>query len=188
MSSHHIVREKQEPALLILDLEGFHPEDLGQLLEWSPSVIVADTAYEEADSLGIKIDFIAGSISEHLLQAQTRIIPTEGDILEAAMSYLVQEKYPSVNIVSSKPHISDYLPYCASINIVILAVSQRIFTVRSGFSKWKPKGEVIQILSDVRHLSQSGLEETSPGTFKTLADGFYSLQFSEPFIFVAENL
>ena len=44
MSSHHIVREKQEPALLVLGLDDFPDELLGQLLEWSPTVIVtADT-------------------------------------------------------------------------------------------------------------------------------------------------
>lgn len=40
MSSHHIVREKQEPALLIMDLNGFNDEHLGQLLEWNPTVLV----------------------------------------------------------------------------------------------------------------------------------------------------
>ncbi|MFD2144372.1 hypothetical protein [Mucilaginibacter antarcticus] len=39
MSSHHIVREKQEPALLVLGLDGFDEEQLGQLLEWSPTLM-----------------------------------------------------------------------------------------------------------------------------------------------------
>ena len=56
MSSHHIVREKQEPALLILSLEGFEYENLGQILEWSPTVIVQQEIYEIADSLAFKID------------------------------------------------------------------------------------------------------------------------------------
>ncbi|RZK41505.1 MAG: thiamine pyrophosphokinase, partial [Pedobacter sp.] len=40
MSSHHIVREKQEPALYIHQLGNFDEEKLGQLLEWSPTVLV----------------------------------------------------------------------------------------------------------------------------------------------------
>lgn len=188
MSSHHIVKEKQEPALLILDLQGFDPENLGQLLEWSPSVIVAADAYDEAESLGIKIDFLVGSQDKHLLQPRTRIVPAEGNVLSEAMEFLVHEKYPAVNIINSTTEISEYLPYCEKINIVVLTARNRIFMVRSGFSKWKPAGEDIQILSDVTQLTHSGLEQTTSTTFKTTLDGFYSLQFQEPFIFIAENL
>ena len=42
MSSHHIVREKQEPALLVLGLNNFSTELLGQLLEWNPTVITTE--------------------------------------------------------------------------------------------------------------------------------------------------
>ena len=47
MSSHHIVKEKQEPALYIHQLGDFNEEFLGQLLEWSPTVIVAAGEYEK---------------------------------------------------------------------------------------------------------------------------------------------
>jgi len=46
MSSHHIVREKQEPALIIANGEACSTELLNQLLEWSPFVVVLDGAYE----------------------------------------------------------------------------------------------------------------------------------------------
>lgn len=188
MSSHHIVREKQEPALLIIDLEGFHPENLGQLLEWSPTVIVAGKSYDFADSLGIKIDFIVGIPDEHSLQPKTRVIPSEEHAIKDALDYLIGEKYPAVNIITSKPVISDYLPYCEHINIVILTDKHRIFMVRSGFSKWKTAGEDIEILSDTTELVHTGLNQSSSHTFTTQSDGFYSLRFQEPFIFVAENL
>jgi hypothetical protein len=41
MSSHHIVKEKQEPALYIHHFGNFDEEYLGQLLEWSPTLLVA---------------------------------------------------------------------------------------------------------------------------------------------------
>lgn len=37
MSSHHIVRDDQEPALIIANGAACSSELLGQLLEWSPS-------------------------------------------------------------------------------------------------------------------------------------------------------
>lgn len=188
MSSHHIVREKQEPALLIVDLEGFHHENLGQLLEWSPTIIVAGKAYDFADSLGIKIDIIVGIPDEYSLQPRTRVIPSNEHAIKDALDYLIKEKYPAVNIITSTPVVSDFHPYCEQINIVILTVKQRIFMVRSGFSKWKAAGEDIEILSNATELVHTGLNQSSSHTFTTQSDGFYSLHFQEPFIFVAENL
>lgn len=60
MSSHHIVRDKQEPALLIANGESCQPELLGQLLEWSPVVVVLDRAIWRVFELGIKVDVLLG--------------------------------------------------------------------------------------------------------------------------------
>ena len=58
MSSHHIVKENQEPALLILNTEAIPFEKLQELLEWSPTVIVTESSLEKAVGWGIKIDVV----------------------------------------------------------------------------------------------------------------------------------
>lgn len=65
MSSHHIIREKQEPALIIANGEACSMEILGQLLEWSPTVVVLDGAIKRVLDLGIKIDVWLGDF-DHL--------------------------------------------------------------------------------------------------------------------------
>ena len=59
MSSHHIVRDDQEPALIIANGAACSSELLGQLLEWSPLVVVLDSAMERVVALGIKVDVLA---------------------------------------------------------------------------------------------------------------------------------
>ena len=44
MSSHHVVRDLQEPALIIANGEACSETLLGELLEWSPYVVVLDGA------------------------------------------------------------------------------------------------------------------------------------------------
>src|ERR1700760_4010942 len=56
MSSHHFVKEGQEPALLIVEPLSF--EFIGSLLEWAPYVIAMDTVVEDVLSWGIKIDAV----------------------------------------------------------------------------------------------------------------------------------
>ena len=54
MSSHHFVKEGQEPALFILDPVDF--ELAGPFLEWAPFVIVSENALDQVLHWGIKID------------------------------------------------------------------------------------------------------------------------------------
>ena len=60
MSSHHIVRDDQEPALIIANGASCSEELMGQLLEWSPLVIVLDSAIERVLELDIKVDVLLG--------------------------------------------------------------------------------------------------------------------------------
>lgn len=188
MSSHHIVREKQEPALLIMSLEGFDSENLGQILEWSPTVIVHEDIYELADSLALKVDGVLTSDPDFHAQESTRIILTTDDPLEDAMKYLVGEKYPAINIITQEFVLKDYALFVEDIDIVVFIAEQKIFPVRSGFSKWQPAGENIQIMHEVKHIDTSGLISNSEGHFETEKDGFYSLTFDQPFIFIAEKI
>jgi thiamine pyrophosphokinase len=189
MSSHHIVREKQEPALLVLGMDNFPEELLGQLLEWSPTVITTPHTAEKLDSFGIKVDWIITDGENEGLQSDVKLMPTAGDSLtDAAFKYLIAHNYPAVNIVTDELELNDFLAYTDKINLVIFHNGQKIYAVSSGFSKWKPAGEAITVLSQPDALVYNGLEKTGAGTYKTLHDGFFTLQFEQPFLFVAEPL
>lgn len=189
MSSHHIVREKQEPALLLMSLRGCEPELLGQLLEWSPTVLVNGSEYEAADSLGIKIDgVVMNEESLQTLQPGTFVINAGDRALEDAMKFLCGEQYPAVNVIDETFCIKDYALFADRIDLVVLIPGRRIFVVRSGFSKWKAAGERIDILSEVRNLHAGGLRKVKDHSYVTEKEGFYTLSFEQPFIFIAEEL
>lgn len=188
MSSHHIVREKQEPALLIMNLAGFENENLGQLLEWSPTVIVNEENYELADSLAIKIDGVITRDPGFLAQENTRLILTDTDPLEDCLKFLVGEAYPAVNIIAKEFALKDYALFVDDIDIVVFIGDQKIFPVRSGFSKWQPAGETVHLLYEVHNLSLSGLIKKKEHILETEKDGFYSVTFDQPFIFISEKI
>ncbi|MXV14963.1 thiamine pyrophosphokinase [Hufsiella ginkgonis] len=188
MSSHHIVREKQEPALLITSLDGFDREHLGQLLEWSPTVIADGPLYETLDSMGIKIDAVITSGDTPDFQPSTRRIHTTASPLEDGLKYLVGEQYPTVNVVTDTFSLKDFALFADLIGLVIFTPDKKIFPVRSGFSKWKQAGEQVYLMHDVRNLQASGLRFTTGQVMETGKDGFYMLVFDQPFIFVGEDL
>lgn len=188
MSSHHIVREKQEPALLILALDNFDDELLGQLLEWSPTVIVTHPVAEKLNSYGIKIDWIIG-YGEEEIQSDVKILPTNNKTpLRSALTFLTDNGYPSVNVITDVLALDDYQAFIDKINLVIFHNDQKIYPVTSGFSKWKPAGETLEVLSSADDLQFTGLTALPAHQFKTTADGFFTLHFNSSYIFLAENL
>ena len=192
MSSHHIVKEKQEPALLIINLAGFNQEYLGQLLEWSPTVVVSDAIIDEVLSLGIKVDAVLKNEDNTWAFAQEHILQINyaQDALNEGLNYFIKEGYPAVNVIDDKFSFSNYLSFISQIDLVIFNSEQKIYPIYSGFSKWQKANEEIAILypQNVNDISFTGLDLIKENLFRTQKDGFYSFTFTEPYVFIAEYL
>ena len=120
MSSHHIVKDKQEPALIIANGEACSYELLSQLLEWSPTVLVLDGAITRVLELGIKVDIVLGdfdsakNIEELLIDQQPiKIIHTPDQNktdLEKGIEYLINEGHKAINISSGQLGAGPIIP------------------------------------------------------------------------------
>ena len=153
MSSHHIVREGQEPALLIANGEACSRELLDQLLEWSPYVLVLDGALKRVLNLGIKFDGILGDFDTctqeeiiGMVQPNTEVVYTpdqEKSDLEKGLEFLISKKFAAVNIVWATGMRSDHYMnniatlarYKDQINLVMLDNYSKIYPINSGFKK-----------------------------------------------------
>lgn len=154
MSSHHIVRDDQEPALIIANGAACSTELLGQLLEWSPLVVVLDSAIERVLELGIKVDVLLGDFDRgfdpeiyRTSQYPIEIVHTEDQEktdLEKACDYLVERKIPAVNVVWATGKRADHtitnltniVRHRDSLKIVILDDHSKIFLLPRKFEKW----------------------------------------------------
>jgi thiamine pyrophosphokinase len=191
MSSHHIVREKQEPALFILNIEGFDEEHLGQLLEWSPTILVAETEVQKVLSMGIKIDCIITSSTEIASQQEhVKTLLSGVDVLETGIKHLISEGYPAVNIISNHFLTKEYLFYIPYIDLVIFFKDLKIYPIKSGFSKWKSAGQELFVYhpETIPNLSILGLVNIDKGHYHTEKDGFFTFTFEPPYVFIAERI
>jgi thiamine pyrophosphokinase len=188
MSSHHIVREKQEPALVVLGMDSFSDELLGQLLEWSPTVIVTEPIAEKLDAYGIKIDWLITDGQDADIQSDVKFLPLKGSLIKTVFDFLIANNYSAVNMVTDELELDEFLPFLDKMNLVIFHNYQKIYVVHSGFSKWKPAGETIKLFNIGDDLRITGLEKTQDDVFKTTSDGIISIQFERPFLWVAEEL
>lgn len=187
MSSHHIVREKQEPALYIHNLGNFNEEYLGQLLEWSPTLIVNATNYEKVISLGLKVDVVINSSADAVFQENTKVVGGVADNLHAVLNHLVAEKYPAVNIITTEAKLMDLTAYLGDIDIVLFTETEKKYAIKSGFSVWKPKDRVFKI-DVISYFETSNLKQEENGDFIVINDGFVTFNFTTAYLFISEVL
>lgn len=164
MSSHHIVRDDQEPALIIANGASCNIELLGQLLEWSPLVIVLDSAMERVLELGIKVDVLLGDFDRGFdpeyyknKQYPLEIVHTPDQNktdLEKAFDYLIERKIPAANVVWATgkradhtiTNITNITRYRDLLKIVVLDDHSKIFLLPKKFEKWYPENTPISLI------------------------------------------
>jgi thiamine pyrophosphokinase len=178
MSSHHIVKEKQEPALIIANGEACSEELLGQLLEWSPFVVVLDHAINRVLELGIKVDVWLGDFDkdhdfDSVLAAQSplEIVRTpdqEKTDLDKAIEFLTDRGFPAANIVWATgrradhtiSNITNLVRYKNQIKLVMFDDYSKIFALTGTFEKWYAAGTPISLIAvgSVEGITTTGLK------------------------------
>jgi len=164
MSSHHIVRDDQEPALIIANGASCSFELLGQLLEWSPVVVVLDNAIDRVLQLDIKVDVLLGDFDGDFdpeiykeKQYPLEIVHApnqEKTDLEKALDYLVEKGHKAVNIVwatgkradHTLANITNIVSYRDKIKIVIIDDHSKIFLLPKRFEKWYTANTPISLI------------------------------------------
>lgn len=164
MSSHHIVRDDQEPALIIANGAECSNELLGQLLEWSPIVIVLDSAMERVVNLGIKVDVLLGDFDgdfnpeiykEKQFPLEIVHAPNQDKTdLEKAFDYLIEKGHKAVNVIWATgkradhtiTNITNIVSYRNKLKIVILDDHSKVFLLPNKFEKWYTKNTPISLI------------------------------------------
>ena len=164
MSSHLIVRDDQEPALIIANGAECSMELLGQLLEWSPIVIVLDSAMDRILDLNIKVDVLLGDFDrgfdpEYYKEKQypLEIVHTPNQDktdLEKAFEYLIERNIPAVNVVWATgkradhtiTNITSIVQYRNQLKIVLLDDHSKIFLLPKRFEKWYTANTLLSLI------------------------------------------
>ncbi len=164
MSSHHIVRDDQEPALIIANGASCSSELLGQLLEWSPLVIVLDSAIERVFELGIKVDVLIGDFDrgfdpeyykekQYPLEIVYRPNQDKTD-LEKAFDYLIEKGHRAANVIWATgkradhtiTNITSIVGYRNQLKIVLLDDHSKIHLLPEKFEKWYTANTPISLI------------------------------------------
>ncbi|MEQ8581172.1 MAG: hypothetical protein RIC30_09195 [Marinoscillum sp.] len=164
MSSHHIVRDQQEPALILHRLDSFPVSHLHALLEWSPTVICCEPAIDKYTSLGHKLDFALVSLN-HFESWKSRlddqqpvkiIAIDDSHFLMTGLTVLQKEDHRAVNIITDEESIFDVLQlatqWLSQLDLVVFTEKQKfLFVKHETFRKWLPARTRLSLMALNEH-------------------------------------
>lgn len=192
MSSHHIVRDEQEPALILASAKVLDVPWLGDLLAWSPVVLVLAPALDKALSLGFKIDLVLCAQS-NLEEVETKVahqfpievIESENVTIREALELLENRSHNAVNICTGiEQHLLAELNKLNS-PLDLVFYDRGIRMVRSSnhlFEKWFKKGTVLEAWSHLQDdFKLINLKELPNHRYQVIQDGLASLIGVEDF-------
>lgn len=190
MSSHHIVRDEQEPALLIDDAQAIPFEFVELLLEWSPKVFVTSRTLDEVLDWNVKVDVVIAHFSE-IEELKPKLKPQspvkllafdEGEpLLPAAFIALKDLDHKAVNVMADtfQSEILDLIrTHSDSLDTVLFYNAQKwVYSSQGIFQKWVTIGEVFGV-----HPIVQGTYFKTEGFFHNLENEMYL----EPFELTSE--
>jgi hypothetical protein len=189
LSSHHFVKEGQEPALFIL--EAFSLEAVEPLLEWAPLVVVSENVVDEVLRWGIKIDVVVAK-KENIAQLDGRLsdqgpvkfLDYPQDLMSAAFEFLIDKNQSAVTMVSNSYNdvMKASQPFGKKLNISILTNTIRwSYIAAAHFKKWFPADSTLLVRASaaMQLFDQSG--KLISDHIVTSEDGIISLESSEGF-------
>ena len=155
MSSHHVVRDQQEPAVIVASPPGSFFPKLAEMFEWSPVVVVLAEALHDFLQWDTKLDVVVGGVAfikshEEMLNFQMpyQHIEASEQQLEKAISFLLSKKHKAVHIFSLKPDTSLAKKLASSeIELVFFTPEMKIVHSKASFfSKWVSQGTQFRII------------------------------------------
>lgn len=159
MSSHHFVKEGQEPALIVANGESCSYDLLRSLLEWCPHTVVCDGALERILELEIQPDVVIGdfdSISTRPPLLHTQYIHLEDQNttdLEKAINYLLAKGYTDINVLWATGKRLDHtlnnfatLAKYADKRIVLMDDHSRTFILPLSYQKRYENGQALSLI------------------------------------------
>jgi thiamine pyrophosphokinase len=157
MSSHHIVKDNQEPALVLLASE-VSRSILDPLLEWSPLVIALEDAMELVADAGIKVDYFLYSSTGAMLrmraiQSPVEFLPLGEERIASVKKILEQRSQKGACFAGDSLNEQEWtrLAQTRDLAFSLFTEDRRISLLnRSSYRKWFPAGTILEILHPVR--------------------------------------
>lgn len=168
MSSHHFVRELQEPTLVVANGDACRHDLLTALLEWCPFVLALDGAYDRLRALTITVDAVLGDFDSTQSFSPRAELPAtnaggpeilfrpdpDKTDLQKGLDFLIERGHPAAHIIWASggrsdhflAHFSVLAEYGERITLNMIDDQSRTFLLPRVFRKWYAAGARLSLM------------------------------------------
>ncbi|MBK6265809.1 hypothetical protein JKA74_12265 [Marivirga sp. S37H4] len=194
MSSHHVIRDEQEPPVFILDIEN-QLDTIKELLGWSPSVWVLEEHAEWLMSQNVKVDGVLSIHPESHLrltqQSGEYLIEryNENSLLKAIIQTLDAKAYTGVNIFCNTTQKDLIIQSSKELALSIplsLFVDDKVTIIifNTSFRKWYPRNQELKVLKG--NVWETTNVKKLNGYYLVEEEGFFKLKTEKGPIILTE--
>jgi len=191
MSSHYIIREDQEPGLLILDPLVVDSAVIPSLLEWGPTVMITQQAVPYIFQHNFKIDalYIYDLLPDHvntMLEYQKPYdlyLSESNSVIHDTKEYLDKRGISGLNIVGEITPLLKEAIYSdlQDITTTVYFKNAKYYYVSDGnFSKWSTPGHGFFIEPEVK-VKTKGLKNLDQSHYKAEREGKIWIEADQAF-------
>jgi len=193
MSSHHVIRDEQEPPVFVLS-ENFDVDILNELLGWAPLLYVESSLYKWFQARNIKVDGIIlleddkkeeyQGISKYYLNA------LKDNLLELVLHVINKRSFTAFNLFCDETQekelikearigLEKHLPFTT-----FNGKRKTLVTFKTKLVKWLPAGQQLQINANKTTVSPQLLFEK--GVYEVGEEGSYTFITDELPLIITE--
>lgn len=189
MSSHHIIRDEQEPPVLIFQLND-NWEALSEILGWSPILIIAPSLKETFELKQTKIDGFLHKDEELAKPNKHDLIYDYSHLHNDLLRWIEERNCTAINIFCdfniTNNLFNQFKDRDLSIPIIFFTEKGKyIMKPNSSFKKWYPEGFKMDIINDDIKRTEN-LIELENG-FQVEKEGFVKVEIEGNLILLKER-
>lgn len=186
MSSHHFVKEGQEPSVWVLGTE-FSEDILGTLLEWSPMVVASVSAAEKLLSFQIKIDkILTENEDRNSREFYSSLYPVEWIQVADITGYLILyiERYSSHLYLTglktaTLQEVLFRIPNRLKPFLIGITLTEKWVCPPARWNKWMAKNQTFRLTGKISDWTIKGDFSQKDGIYFSQKDQLF--QFENPF-------
>lgn len=189
MSSHHIIRDEQEPPVLVFKLFN-NWNELSELLGWSPVLLVDPHLKEVFELKQTKVDGFLTNAEDNHVMGDNNWVYNPSNFALTLKNWIVDKNYTGIYIFCDdglmKGLFQDIKEVKISIPIIFFTESGKYSLIpNSKFRKWFPKNYKIDILND-DIINTKNLTREEKG-FVLEQEGFINIEVKGDLILIKEQ-
>lgn len=189
MSSHHIIRDEQEPPIFVFQIND-NWEQLSEILGWSPILLVNPLLKDTFELRQIKVD---GFLIENFTNSnfdKMNFVYQDLQLVDSLVKWIVSKKITALNIFCNNHVMMDLFQLLKnkSVNIPFIFFTENgkfILKPNSKFKKWYPEKFEIDILNEDIKIIKN-LKQVKDG-YSVERDGFVIIEIEGDLILLKEK-